>query len=75
MSKKPKAQSIAGYVSKYVYDGKRLMTPAEADDARRAVDANRDVLRVGREQLERYDEALRELAGGAAAKRDDRDDA
>jgi hypothetical protein len=53
---KPKAQSLAGYVSKNVYDGKRYMTPAEADVARRSVEANRDVLRVGREQLERIED-------------------
>jgi hypothetical protein len=75
VSKKPKSESLAGYVSKNVYDGKRVMTPAEADEARRAVDANRDILRVGRDQLERYDEALRELAGETSAKRDDGDDA
>lgn len=75
MTTKPKSQSIAGYVSKNVYDGKRVMTPAEAADAHRSFDANRDVLRVGREQLERYDEALRELAGETAAKKASHDDA
>lgn len=73
MPKRPKSQSLAGYVSKNVYDGERVMTAA--DVARRAVDANRDVLRVGREQLERYDEALRELAGETVVKRKDRGDA
>lgn len=36
---------------------------------------DRAVLRVGAEQLERYDEALRELAGETAAKKGGHDDA
>lgn len=39
---KPQVKSLAGYVSKNVYDGKRVLSRAEADYARRAVDANRD---------------------------------